>query len=329
MAQKYKPQHRRLVFIDQQISAGSYPNCSQLSEGWEVSAKTIQRDIDYLRDQLEAPIEYSPLHRGYYYRERTWRLPAIQLSEGDLFFISVAEKVLEQYENTPLHESLRGIFDKIRQALPDKVSAPTDMLSPRISIRGVPTTMVNAVIWQAVATALRSDLKLSIEFRAAGYTSFVRRVIDPYHLFAYSGEWYLIAAYKQRDDPRLYALSRIRTAEVLDENFQMPKEFDSKNYLRGAFGIFRGEKSVRVRLRFSAEQAPYILERTWMDGQQIRLLRSGEVILSFVTSHLYEVQRWVLSWGEEVKVLAPKVFIKSVVGTLRSAVRKYRHQQQE
>ena len=124
MAQKYKPQHRRLVFIDQQISAGSYPNCSRLSEGWEVSAKTIQRDIDYLRDELGAPIEYSPMQRGYYYKEQSWRLPAIQLSEGDLFFISVAENVLEQYENTPIRATLRGVFDKIRQALPEKVLLP-------------------------------------------------------------------------------------------------------------------------------------------------------------------------------------------------------------
>ena len=268
--------------------------------------------------------EYSPRHRGYYYRERTWRLSAVQLSEGELFFVSIAEKVLEQYENTPLRESLKAVVDKIRQALPEKVSAPADLLSPRISVRGIPTAMINAVTWQAVATALRKDLRLNLEFRAAGYTTFVRRVIDPYHLFAYSGEWYLIAADRKAAEPRLYALSRIRSAEVLDEHFKMPKDFDPKEYLRGAFGIFRGEKSMMVRLRFPAEQAPYILERTWMEGQEIRNLRSGDVILSFRTTHLYEVERWVLSWGENVKVLGPKELVESVRDSLRNAARRYR-----
>ena len=165
---------------------------------------------------------------------------------------------------------------------------------------------------------------MSIEFRAAGYTSFVRRVVDPYHLFAYSGEWYLIAAYKKIAEPRLYALSRIKSAEVLDGHFQMPKDFDPKAYLRGAFGIFRGEKSVMVRLRFCAEQAPYITERTWMEGQQIKLLKGGDAVLSFRTTHLYEVERWVLSWGEQVKVLAPKELLESVRSSLRKAARKYR-----
>ncbi len=306
MPQKYKPQHRRLIFIDQQIGSGIYPNCFQLSKGWEVSSKTIQRDLDYLRDELGAPIEYSPLHRGYYYREPTWRLPAIQLSEGDLFFISVAEKVLEQYENTPLHKSLRGIFDRIRESMPEKVTAPADLLSPRISVRTVPARLTNPEIWKSVVIALRRSLSLKIEFRAGGYTTFVHRVVDPYHLFAYSGEWYLVAADKKRKEPRLYALSRIKIAQLLDEHFPLPADFDPKVYMQGAFGVFRGEKNYTVRLRFSAEQAPYIRERTWMDGQRIKVLRSGEIILSFPTSHLYEVERWVLSWAQDVKVLGPK-----------------------
>lgn len=323
MAQKYKPQHRRLVYIDQAISSGTYPNCSQLSESWEVSAKTIQRDINYLRDELGAPIEFSPLHRGYYYRERTWQLPAIQLSEGDLFFISVADKVLEQYENTPLHESLRGIFAKIREAMPEKVSAPSELLSPRISVRSVPTRLIDAKVWQTVAAALRKNLRLNIEFRAAGYSSFVKRVIAPYHMFAYSGEWYLIAADGKGNEPKLYALSRIKIADMLDDHFVVPKDFDVKEYLDGAFGVFRGEKSALVRLRFSERQSPYILERVWMDGQEVKRLRGGDVILSFRTSHLYEVERWILSWGEDVKVLCPLKLVESVARTLKCAARRY------
>lgn len=66
--EKYKPQHARLLYIDREISKGSYPNNSQLALGYEVSAKTIQRDIDYMRYQLDAPIEYSAKHRGFLHR---------------------------------------------------------------------------------------------------------------------------------------------------------------------------------------------------------------------------------------------------------------------
>ena len=54
---KFKPQYRRLLFIDRKVRDGSYPNCPSLAREWEVSVKTIQRDIDYLRDELGAPLE--------------------------------------------------------------------------------------------------------------------------------------------------------------------------------------------------------------------------------------------------------------------------------
>jgi predicted DNA-binding transcriptional regulator YafY len=93
---KFKPQYRRLLFIDRKIKEGSYPNCVTMDKKWEVSGKTIQRDIDYLRDELEAPIGCDELKRGYFYTEPNFSLPAIHVSESDLFSVCVAERVLSQ-----------------------------------------------------------------------------------------------------------------------------------------------------------------------------------------------------------------------------------------
>jgi len=231
MSLKYKPQHRRLTFIDHQISTGAYPNCFRLSKDWEVSPKTIQRDIDYLRDELAAPIEYSAQHRGFFYTERTWRLPAIQLSEGDLFSISIAEKVLEQYENTSIKESLNTIFEKIRQSLPAKASMTDAWLSPRISIRSVPATIIDKTVWKAVMTSLSENRKLHILFQGPGYSSSITRLLNPYHLLGYSGEWYLIAVDGSSIKPKTYGLSRIKSATALEDRFTIPRDFDVQSYL--------------------------------------------------------------------------------------------------
>jgi len=81
---KYKPQHARLLFIDREINTGRFPNCRKLAQEYEVSGKTIQRDLDYMRYQLDAPLEYSAKHRGYYYTEKNYKLPAIDIKESDL-----------------------------------------------------------------------------------------------------------------------------------------------------------------------------------------------------------------------------------------------------
>ena len=130
---KYKPQHSRLLFIDREIAKGSYPNCSQLANDYEVSVKTIQRDLDYMRYHLDAPIDYSAKHRGYWYTEPNYQLPAISIKESDLFAIYLAEKLLTQYEGTPLYDSLRSVFRKIEESLPARplsTSAKIILASP-------------------------------------------------------------------------------------------------------------------------------------------------------------------------------------------------------
>jgi predicted DNA-binding transcriptional regulator YafY len=111
---KFKPQFRRLMFIDRKIREQTYPNCVSLAAEWEVSEKTIQRDIEYLRDELDAPIAYDSLKHGYHYTEENYSLPAITVSESDLFAVFVAETVLSQYRNTPLFQKLSSVFQKIR-----------------------------------------------------------------------------------------------------------------------------------------------------------------------------------------------------------------------
>lgn len=98
------------------------PSITWHTEKWEVSAKTIQRDLDYMRYQLDAPIEYSAKHRGHRYTEEQYQLPAMDIKQSDLFGIYLAEKLLGQYTGTPVHKSLCSVFAKIELAIPEKIS---------------------------------------------------------------------------------------------------------------------------------------------------------------------------------------------------------------
>ena len=73
--ERSKSQFPRLLELDRRIRSKEYPNCLTFSEEYEVSQKTIQRDIDFLRDQLGAPIEYDRDRKGFYYTDQNWFLP--------------------------------------------------------------------------------------------------------------------------------------------------------------------------------------------------------------------------------------------------------------
>ena len=135
---KFKPQFQRLVFIDQKIRAGRYPNCTTLSREWEVSYKTIQRDIDYLKDAHNAPIEYDKPHNGFCYKNPTWFLPAVMLSEGDIFALLIGSQALQMYQGTPMAGELKAIYAKLAQLLPEQISVPPELIFNRLSFLGAP-----------------------------------------------------------------------------------------------------------------------------------------------------------------------------------------------
>ena len=74
--------YARITHIHRLISAKRYPNVPYLAERIEVSRKTIERDIEKLRDFFGAPIEYDHHKKGYYYRE-PFELPHVKLTEGE------------------------------------------------------------------------------------------------------------------------------------------------------------------------------------------------------------------------------------------------------
>ena len=64
-----------MMRMHQRLKAGRYPNCRKLPEELEVSSKTVQRDIDFMRYRLGLPIEYDQLHFGFYYTEPVSSFP--------------------------------------------------------------------------------------------------------------------------------------------------------------------------------------------------------------------------------------------------------------
>ena len=73
-----KSQMVRIVEFDRQVRQGEYPNSLRFSVDYEVSQRTVLRDIEFLRDQLGAPLQYDPQRKGFCYSE-DWVIPQVIL----------------------------------------------------------------------------------------------------------------------------------------------------------------------------------------------------------------------------------------------------------
>ena len=300
-----KARYSRLMFIDQRIAAGGYPNAVDMAAEYEVSDRTIKRDIEYLRDMHGAPIEFDHAHNGYYFSEDNWRLPALTITESELFALTLASDVLAAYRNSPMYEELSRVFEKLSGMLPEKVSIPATWLEHRFSVFHSATSRIDPGTWEVVLQALRENRTIAFGYTAAGYSTPAHKIADPYHCIGYRGEWYLIGYDHPKSDLRIYAVSRMLDVSLGKGTFEVPEDFDPASYVDHSFGIHLDSEDYHVRIRFDSHLAFYIREREWHEKQQLTDLEDGGVELRFTTNQLDAVRFWVQSWGPGGEVLEP------------------------
>ncbi len=319
---KFKPQHNRLLFIDKEISEGRYPNAGYLAREWEVSSKTILRDLDYMRYQLEAPLEYSAKHRGYYYTENNFKLPALSMKESELFGMYLSEKLLNQYEGTPIYNSLCSVFQKIEQSLPNKISIDPATGQEKFTVIPPFSTTIIPEVWETVLASLRSSDQIEIQYKTPGKNP-VERALDPYHAVRFEGDWYIIGHCYLREEIRTFSMSRIVSAKQTGHVFTIPDDFDFKKLSGSHFGVHWSNKEVRVKIRFNKRVADYVRERSWHPSQTIKNCSNGDVLLTLSVNHLLELKRWILSWGEDAHVIEPESFALELQKSLKNSLSNY------
>lgn len=87
--------YERFLWFDHKVRSKRYPNTTALSIEFEISPKTAQRDIEFMRDRLRCPLLYDQSRKGYYYQDKTFSLPMIYLSSEELSSLLIAKKMLQ------------------------------------------------------------------------------------------------------------------------------------------------------------------------------------------------------------------------------------------
>lgn len=313
-----------MLRIHQAIQAGKYPNASKLARELEVSTKSIHRDIDFMRDRMELPIEYDGSRFGYYYTEEVNAFPTMQITEGELFALIVAEKALQQYRGTNFEKPLLSAIRKMEQALPETISVNLPDLEQTISFRTRAEQILDLNIFDLLAKATARRQQIEIAYRKPGRREPENRLVDPYHLANINGEWYLFAYDHLRKDIRTFAPGRIQSVTPTGKHFERHQRFSLEKRLRDSFGVHSGEGQYDVAIRFNERVADYVREKKWHESQNLSELPDGGVELKLRLSGLAEVQRWVLSWGGDATVLQPKELVDGV----REAAEKILRSQQ-
>lgn len=316
-----RPPLERMMRIHQAIASGKYPNATKLAAEIEVVTKTIHRDIDFMRDRLGLPIEYEGRKYGYYYTEEVSSFPTLQITEGELVALLIAEKALQQYRGTNFEKPLVSAFKKMESSLPDTISLNFADWDQSISFRTSAEPILDLEVFDALAKATAGHRQLELTYRKPGNKQMEARKVDPYHLANINGEWFLFGFDHLRKDIRTFVPARIHAMQPTGETFARPQKFSIEKILRDSFGVHSGQGEFRVVIRFDSFAADYIREKRWHPSQQLHELKEGGLELRLKLSSLGEIQRWVLGWGGSATVLEPPELVRSVRESAERIVR--------
>ena len=298
----------RLYFIDREIASGKFPNTNYLAKKWEgISISTISRDIDFMKDRLNAPIEYDALHRGYFYSEPLYRIPMGFSGADELLALGMAKNILTLYKDTPIYDAAHHLLDSI--IAPLVAESNSDWYESRIVVPQVPSAPVPPEVWNPVTSALQENRVLTFEYQGAYDEDYKPRRVRPYQLLFDTGLWYLYGFAEERKGIRIFSMRRMKNVATAKDTFLLPKDFDYRAGSGGShFGVFAGQKKYCFKIVFYDYSVTWVTDRQWADDQKITETEDG-VIITFTSTQFEKVVEWVLSRGCTARPLEPELLV--------------------
>jgi predicted DNA-binding transcriptional regulator YafY len=198
-------------------------------------------------------------------------------------------------------------------------------LTEKISVKNIEYSRVNEKLFSIIVNALFNNRSLAIAYYSPHSDKSSQRTILPLHLMQYMGNWHVIAFCALRKDIRDFALSRIKYVSHGEEKINPSVKISSiKEYTRKQFGIIQRGKSVDVRLRFSPSISAWMKEQIWHPEQKVQHKKDGSLIMEFPVADFRELKRRILSYGADVKVIAPKGLAREIQKELDRMNQLYR-----
>lgn len=265
-----------------------------------VDRRTIYRDIEAL-DAMGVPVWQLD---GKFGIEREGYQSTVRLNLNETVALYFAARLLAHHsdENNP---HVVGALDKIAASLPD-ATLSEHMSRAADVIRAKPMRSNYVQTIETLTRAWADRRVVSIQYWAADRAQPQQRVIEPYFLEVsrFEPASYVLAHDRLRNALRTFKVERIQRAELLQEHYTIPDDFDPYAWLQSSWGIM-AEEEVEVRLRFSPHVARRVQETIWHHSQRLDATPDGGCVLTMCVGGIREIRNWVLSWGADVEVLAP------------------------
>ncbi|MCO5976395.1 helix-turn-helix transcriptional regulator [Ideonella oryzae] len=319
----------RFYRIELLIKSRGGVNFETLMDELEVSRATLKRDLQYLRDRMDAPIVYDRFDNLYKFEggasgtAPAHQLPGVWFSESEIHALLTMHQLIDGLDaGGVLGRHLQPLLDKLNGML-GTTSSESRELMKRVKIVNPARRPVPSRWFEAVGSALLKRKRLDIVYFTRAKQTESQREVSPQRLIHYRNTWYLDAWCHQSDGLRRFALDAVRSAKALESR---AKDVALKNVeaeLDGGYGIFSGKAIQWATLVFSPEAAQWVALEEWHPRQTLKTLTDGSLEMRLPYADATELAMDILRHGPQVRVASPVALARQVAQRLREAAAQY------
>ncbi len=295
---------------------------AELAERVGMSVRTVYRDLRAIDDEI-VPVWADGGLWGID-QEKAF-LPPLKLTQAEAMAVVLSARLMVRYADK-YDPDLAAAFEKLAVGLPpalaEHVERTLDVMSmaPRD-----PSFDANV---RLLTKAWAERRVVSIDYEPAGYdrgSGPRRATVRPYLIepSLQTHALYLIGFDEEREAIRTFKIERIATAALTPRTFEPPDPSRTTVELRRAWDIIADQAPTEVVLRFAPNVATRVNETIWHPTQTVETEADGSLTWRATVSGTIEIRLWILSWGDDVEVLAPPELRADVAGTHGRAASRY------
>lgn len=295
---------------------------AEIARRTNMSVRSVYRDLHALEDEMQIPLWSE---RGRWGVAKGAFLPALRLTLPEAMAIFLAARLVTRYADK-YDPNLSSAFQKLEDGLPDALREHVERTLDDLSRRPVVDGFNRHVEDLTRAWAERRVVRF--RYAPAAYDGGGRepswREVRPYLLepSLATHALYLIGHDENRDAIRTFKVERIMDLSVLLRTFEGPPQTIGDT-LRRAWDIIADQPEVEVVLRFASSVAARVREATWHPSQEVAEAADGSIEWRATVSGTVEIRLWILSWGDDVEVIAPADLRAGVAATHTRAAARY------
>lgn len=317
----------RFYKIDRLLKSRRVVSFAELKDALGVSPATLKRDLEYMRDSFNAPIEYDRDSNGYRFGEPRsgprYELPGLWFSASEVLALLTTLRLLGELQPELLDGQVEPLRERLREILASGEHSWLEV-EQRIRIFQPERRASESRHFGIIGLAVLRRRRLWIRHFNRKDRRVTEREISPQRIVHYRDNWYLDAWCHLRNDLRTFAVDAISDIELREERAREVADAELDEHLGSGYGIFAGRRVDWAKLRFSLEAAPWVAAQSWHPKQRTRVEKDGSYILEVPYAEDRELVMEILKFGADVEVLEPASLRERVAGTLKEAAQRYR-----